>query len=55
MIMVQTQTNAPILCAMTFDNVKGVQSVAEEINENEYGMGVRIFTGEEERYKQIIE
>jgi len=51
MIIAQTQLNAPILCGMTFDNAKGGQSLAQEVNENEFGTGVRIFTQDEGRYK----
>ena len=29
--------------------------MAEEINETEYGVGVRIFTKEEQKYSKIVE
>jgi hypothetical protein len=40
MMIVQTQINAPVLCAINVTK----ETVAREINENEFGTGVRIFT-----------
>lgn len=41
MQIVQEQLQAPILCATT---ISGIEEFREEVNDNQYGTGVRIFT-----------
>ena len=40
MFVVQNQLHAPVLCAIPAT----LETMAEEINETEYGVGIRIFT-----------
>lgn len=47
MIIVQTQINAPIICAFS---IKGVEEFCNEVNANQFGTGIRIFTKNERIY-----
>lgn len=50
MSIIHTQINAPILCAITIDKVEAFK----EINESDYGTGVRIFTNDPKKYDKYI-
>jgi acyl-CoA reductase-like NAD-dependent aldehyde dehydrogenase len=46
MFVVQNKIHAPILCALT----ASFETAAEQLNDSEYGTGVRIFTRQVDKY-----
>lgn len=51
MIIIQQQLHAPILCSIRVDNEK---AFVNEVNETKFGTGIRIFSKDKERYKDLM-
>lgn len=50
MSIIHTQINAPILCAITVDKIEAFR----EINESDFGTGLRIFTHDPKKYEKFL-
>jgi acyl-CoA reductase-like NAD-dependent aldehyde dehydrogenase len=50
MSIIHTQLNAPILCAIAVDKIEAFR----EINESDYGTGLRIFTNNPKKYEKYL-
>ena len=50
MTIIHTQINAPILCAIAVDKIEAFR----EINESDYGTGLRIFTHDPKKYEKYL-
>lgn len=51
MQVVQQHFNAPLLCAST---VQGFANFKTEVEDNSYGTGIRIFTKDPSKYKDLV-